>query len=240
MIKRIRFATRRRDVAPGAFAAAWPAAVAAVAQAPAGVRPARVAVCTTLAELTGPGAKHDGIGFEWFADAGHLARFESWLHTAEGRSSLAALAAVAAAGASPVIVADECVLRGAGWLGQRWRDGGDKLKHMAIALRAAGLSAAEFSERWRHHAGRVGGPGGAPATVIPEGARGLAYVQDHPRPRPAGDDWAYDALNEVWFDDVEGLRDRIAWFRENVPADGDDGLVRRSWFVAAREQVVLA
>jgi hypothetical protein len=236
VIKRIRFATRKHDVPPEAFATAWPLAVAVVAEAPADARPSRIAVCTTLPELF-PDPKHDGIAFECFADDRHLARFESWLETGDGQSSLRAFDEVVDRSASPVVVAEECVVRGADWLEQRWRDGGAKLKHMAIALRSADLSAAEFSDRWRNHAGQLGRSGSA--VVIPDDARGLAYVQDHPLPRPTGD-WAYDALNEVWFEDLENLQTRIEWFRENLLDQGDDDLVRQSWFIAAREDVVLA
>lgn len=70
--------------------------------------------------------------------------------------------------------------------------------------------------------------------------RGLAYVQNHPRPRPAGE-WPYDALNEVWFDDLASLRGRIDWFSRNPPGAASAGhdLFGQSWFLAARE-VVLA
>lgn len=222
MIKRIRFATRAEDVGVQAFSVAWRRAVAGAAQAPPEVRPSRVVVCTTLPELTGPDPRHDGIGIEWFADAAHLKRFERWLGTE-----------VPAPGildpqASPVVVAEEAVPRGAGWLERRWRDGGDKLKHLAIAVRASALTPAEFSQRWRSHAGTVG------ATVIPDDARGCAYVQNHPL---ATGEWAYDALNEVYFDDVAGLRTRIEWFRDNLRDQAAD-LVSRSWFLAVREEVV--
>jgi hypothetical protein len=238
VIKRVRFATRRRDLAPDAFASAWPQAFEALCDAPPDARPSRVTVCATLPELTDGDPKHDGLGFEWFGDAAHLARFESWLGTPDGRAASAAIDALLDEASSPLLVADERVLRGEEWLVQRWHDGGPKLKHLAIALRASDLSAAEFSERWRSHAGQVGRPGTAGAAVIPEAARGLAYVQDHPRPRAEGE-WAYDALNEVWFDDIAGLQTRIDWFRENPPASADDDLFRRSWFLAAREDVVL-
>jgi hypothetical protein len=211
MIKRIRFAMPGSALTPAKFA-----------DAPPDVRPLRIAVCTALPDLT-PDPKHDGIAFEWFADTGHLERYEAWL----GEEVDVA--------ACPVIVAEELVLRGADWLEQRWRSGGPRFKHMAIAVRAAHLSAAEFSEQWKHHAGQVGGSG-APAVAIPTEARGLAYVQDHPCPRPEGE-WAYDALNEVWFDDVAGLRTRIDWFRENQ-VGGGDGLFRQSWFIAAREELI--
>ena len=233
MIKRIRFATRALGVSAETFSAGWPGALATAAQAPPDVRPSRVAVCVTLPDLTGPNPKHDGIGIEWFADVGHLGRFEKWLSSGE----LNAVGALADPAASPVVIADEAVMRGAGWLEQRWRDGGEKFKHMATAMRATGLTPEEFSLRWRGHAGTVRRAGAARAAVIPDGARGRAYVQNHPRLRPVGE-WAYDAVNEVYFDDAESLRTRIEWFRANVLAPAGDGLFGQSWFIAAREEVL--
>ena len=218
MIKRITFANRAGDVPREVFAAT---------SAPDDARPARVTVCTALPGLGGGEPEHGVIGFEWFTDVAHAERFEGWLE-AEG-------ARIREPGT--VLVADELVLRGANWLEQRWRDGGERLKHMAIALRARDLTPTEFSERWRNHAGRMG-RAGAPAIVIPDAARGQAYVQNHPRSRPAGD-WAYDAVNEVYFDDIEGLQARVDWFRENFDAS-DDELVHASWFVAAREEVLFS
>jgi hypothetical protein len=109
--------------------------------------------------LTGPDPKHDGIGIEWFAGAGHLQRFQEWLGNPGGRRLLRQADRVADRDASLVVVAEESVLRGAGWLDRRWRDGGEKLKHMAIACRADGLTSAEFSNEWRSRAGHVGRPG---------------------------------------------------------------------------------
>ena len=176
MIKRISFATRRRDLTFAAFAAAWPAQAAATAHAPPDARPSRVAVCTTLPELTGPDPRHDGIAIEWFADADCLRRNQDWQGGSGG------LAALLDPGASPVVVADEVVLRGGAWLDQRWRDGGDRLKHMALAVRAAGLTPTAFSRAWRSRAGQVRRAGAAQVTVIPDEARGRAYVQNHPGP----------------------------------------------------------
>jgi hypothetical protein len=184
--------------------------------APPDVRPVRVASCTVLPDLT-PGPPHDGIGLEWFSDDRHLERFETW-------------SADALREPVQVLVAQEHVMRGADWLQQRWRDRGPKVKHMAIARRAAGLTPAQFVDRWRNRAGRVG------AVPIPVPARGRAYVQNHPLARVDGE-WPYDAVNEVYFDDLDGLRDRIAWFAENLDGQEDD-LVGESWFVAVREEVL--
>jgi hypothetical protein len=227
VIKRIRFATKRAGLSSADFAASWRDAMTRAANAPAGARPARLALCFTLADVDGGDARHEGVALEWFVDADHLARYESWLGSDNGRAHAAAVDAVVDLGASPLLVADEQVMRGADWLEQRWRDGDDKLKHMAVALRAHGLTQAEFSERWRSRAGRVG------ATPIPDEARGLAYVQNHPV--PGG--WAYDALNEVYFDDLDSLRRRVEWFRDL--GDTEDDLVRENWFLIAREELLL-
>ena len=189
------------------------------------VRPLRAAVCTALPGVLDSEPKHDTVTLEWFADPAHLERFEAWLDASDPRAVDA-----------PTVVADELVLRGADWLEQRWRDGGPKLKHMALATRPSELSAAEFSGRWRTQAGAV--TRGGTRTEIPVEARGLAYVQNHPRSRAAGE-WAYDAVNEVYFDDLASLERRIAWFRDNVDTSGDD-LVQESWFLAVREAVLFS
>jgi hypothetical protein len=110
---------------------------------------------------------------------------------------------------------------------------------MAVALRAEGLTQAEFSERWQARAGQVRRAGDTAVTAIPDEARGLAYAQNHPRPRPSGE-WAYDAVNEVWFDDLDSLQRRVEWFRENLRDGAEDDLVRVNWFLVVREEVVLA
>lgn len=125
------------------------------------------------------------------------------------------------------VLAHEHVLRGTDWLEDRWRVGGPRLKHMALAARAPGLTAEEFSERWRGRAGKVG------ATPIPEVAKGQAYAQNHPLPG----EWAYDAVNEVWFDDEPDLRARIAFFAE-LGDDAEDDLVGEHRFVAVREELL--
>ena len=128
------------------------------------------------------------------------------------------------------VVAEEHVLRGEHWLDARWRHGGARFMHMAFARRAPGLAPGEFAQRWRSHAGSAGG------VLIPEEAKGLAYAQHHPLPRAVGE-WPFDAVNEVWFDELEGLRLRVEWFQENLDPAGDD-LFGPSLFLAVRETVL--
>jgi hypothetical protein len=225
VLKRIRFATQAGE--GDEFAERWRAAVASVLAAPPGAIPVRVVACTVLPGMT-PGAVHDGISIEWYKGPAHLERLEWWLASPGGKVVDELLAPVIDLDSSPVMVAEEHVLRGSDWLETRWRDGGDKLKHMAIARRAAGLTPAEFSDRWKSRAGKVG------RVDIPEVARGQAYVQNHPVPRPEGS-WAYDALNEVYFDDAEGVRTRMAFF---AGSPREDDLVGDNWFVVAREEVI--
>ena len=237
MIKRIRFATKHPDLSRDAFLAEWRRAVAGVVAAPTEVRPTRVTRCITLPDVDGCDAKHDAISLEWFADADHVERYHAWLDAGDGRGVAERVDAVLDPDASPLLLADERVMRGAEWLEHRWRDGDDKFKHMAVALRARGLTPAEFSERWKSRAGQVG-KAGATATVIPEDARGLAYVQNHPRPRP-GVNGPTTPSTRCTSTISTGLRTRIEWFREHL-LDQEDDLVRENWFIVAREEVVLA
>lgn len=226
MIKRIRFATPP----PGSAVVlpAWRRAVAAPLAAPAGCRPCRVVSCPVVSELS-PDARHAAVAIEWFADVEHLATFERWLRSAPGAEVEAALADAVDLVASPVVVAEEHVLRGADWLEARWREGGEKVKHLALARRAPDLTPVAFAERWRHHAGSVGG------ATIPDAARGRAYVQDHPLPARA-DGSGYDAVNEVWFDDLDGVQARIDFFAANPPSADD--LFGASWFLVVREELL--
>ena len=49
---------------------------------------------------------------------------------------------------------------------------------------------------------------------------------------------AYDAVNEVYFDDLDGLRRRVGWFRDNRVGAAADDLFGATWFLAVREQVI--
>jgi hypothetical protein len=108
------------------------------------------------------------------------------------------------------VAVDEVVVRGADELAARWAASDERFKMMSFGRRNPALSRAEFVARWRAEAGRLSGD------PIPDELRGLAYVQDH----PLGDDPPLDAVNEVWFDDVDALRRRAEWFAARpIPAD---------------------
>jgi hypothetical protein len=240
VIKQFTFANRHADASSDTFVDHLREVLRARAGGTSVVRPCRSALCTVVPG-EGPRQRHDGVGIEWFEDSAHLARFEEWRASAAPVGKVGDILAVADGGDRAVVVASEIVQRGADWLEARWHEGGVKFKHMAIALRAAGLTPAEFSRRWRAHAGTVsrgGRSGGASGDlVIPDEVRGLAYVQDHPLLR---DDaaWAYDAVNEVYFDDEVALRRRSTWFEENVGREAQEDLVGDRWFLCVREELL--
>jgi hypothetical protein len=224
MIKRITLVTRA--CARDQFAAAWRASLSAALAAPPDARPLRSAAGTVLDEVT-PEPPHDGVGLEWFADDSHLRRFEAWSASSDGKAAHDLLGRAADPATVGVVVAREHVMRGEEWLRQRRQDGGTSLKHMALARRAADLTPARFFDRWTNRAGKVG------TTAIPAEARGQAYIQNHPL-LTADAEWPYDAVNEVYFDDLDGMRKRISWFAQNL-AQNEDDLVRESWFIAVDE-----
>jgi hypothetical protein len=228
LIKRIRLATGSSGLGPADFSGRWRDAVAAAAAAPAEARPARLTVATAVREVA-PDQRYDGVALEWFTGEEHLLRYETWLRTADGQDQERLLGQAIDLAASPVVVSDERVVRGAGWLERRWQDAGPKLKQLAIATRAAGLTLPQFLELWRSRAGTIG------SAPIPEAFRGLAYVQNHPRATP-GRDWAYDAVNEVYFDDTESLLARIGYFERELSDRGEDDLISANWFLAVREE----
>jgi hypothetical protein len=233
VIKRLEFAVRRAEMTAGDVVRAWRETFSADAGAPTEARPRRIVLCATLSHSTSA-ARHDAIALEWFTDDEHLRRFEQWRAMATGPVS-----DVVEPAGSAVIVAHELVLRGEEWLGRRWPYDRPRYKHMALARRAAGLTPAEFSARWRGHAGRATRAADDRAVEIPRDVLGVAYVQDHPLPRE-GVDWAYDAVNEVYFEDLDGLRRREQWFDDNLDSDGrGDDIFGQRWFLSAREEVLL-
>jgi EthD domain len=236
VIKQFTFVNRRPDVPTATFVARVQDVFGGRADATPAVRPGRVALCTAVpGEGTPP--RHDLVGIEWFEDVAHLARFEEWISSVAPMEGDAEMVAVAVDGHPTVVVADEVVQRGAEWFQARWRERGAKFKHMAIARRAGHLTPAEFSRRWRAHAGTVSRRAASADLVIPDDVRGLAYVQDHPLLRDDGA-WDYDAINEVYFDDLEGMLRRARWFEENVGRDTQGELVGDRWFLCVREDVL--
>jgi hypothetical protein len=230
LIKRIRLATAKRGLGREEFAGGWREAVAAAASAPERVRPVRLTVSVSLPEIAAD-QRHDGVALEWFGDREHLRRFESWLGTPPGRAVQRLRSEVIEFDASPVVVTSEQVTRGADWLERRWQEGGPKLKQLAIATRADGLTLPQFLERWRGRAGPVG------AAAIPVAYRGLAYVQNLPLVTD-GRDWAYDAINEVYFEDVDSLLARIAYFEREIAGGAGGDLIRANWFLAVSEDPI--
>lgn len=230
MIKRIRLATSKSGLGNEEFSRRWRDAVAAGAVAPEPARPSRLTVATALRDVVAD-QRYDGVALEWFTSESHLLRYEAWLRTPDGGLPERLLAQAVEHGASPVVVADERVARGADWLERRWQDAGPKLKQLAIAKRADGLTLPQFLDLWRSRAGTIG------ATPIPDAFRGLAYIQNHPRAM-AGREWAYDAVNEVYFDDAGSLLARIAYFARELTDRAESDLVSANWFLAVREEPI--
>jgi len=230
LIKRIRLATAKRGIGREEFAGGWREGVAAAASAPARVRPVRLTVSVSLPEIAAD-QRYDGVALEWFSDREHLRRFESWLGTPAGRAVRGLRSEVIEHDASPVVVASERVARGADWLDRRWREGGPKLKQVAIAARADGLTLPQFLERWRGRAGPAG------ATPLPDANRGLATVQNDPL-TAGGREWAYDAINEVYFDNADSLLACIASLERELAGGADSDLVRANWFLAVSEDPI--
>lgn len=173
------------------------------------VEPFRVAVAEALALPGLPPPRFGAVVVQWFAGA------EEALGGA-GPGDTAACQ----------VVAEEVVVRGGDYLDARWEAGGERYKMVSAARRSPGLTPEEFSARWRAEAGRLG------AEAIPDGVRGLAYVQNHP---VAGRDWPVDAVNEVWFDDVDDLRRRAEWFVARPVRPGGIFAPTGAWSLLVRE-----
>jgi hypothetical protein len=168
-------------------------------------RPARAALCRPLALAGAAPAIFSAVELTWFDSVGSALDHDQWLATtdrelAAGSSRLA--------GPPVTVVADEVVARGADYLERRWRQGGTRYKMMSLGRRRQGLTLAEFSRQWRSQAGRLGD------AAIPSAYLGEAYIQNHPL-QMDGADWPFDAVNEVYFDDLGALEGRRAYFEDN-------------------------
>lgn len=236
MIKRIQFVRRGVGVHAERFALRWVQECARVRHVPAEVRPLRVVACVALDSLLQDPAPHDAVRMDWFAAETSLRAYERWWqanHKLHGQ-----VLEQLAPEAMQEVVAEEHVLRGAQWLQQRWSDGA-KFKHMALARRAHGLTPQEFADRWRAKAGKLQAPaagGGRTLAPIPDTVKGCAYVQNHPL--LGAQEWPYDAINEVYFEDLTALRARVDFFQQRDVAQSEAGLVREPRFMAVREHIV--
>jgi hypothetical protein len=235
VIKRLCFANRREGLLAADFVTTWRDALTAFAAAPIEVRPSRVTISSVLPEFAETSPLHDVVVGEWFVDGEHLSRYTEWrdaTHAEVKRS----LMEVCASAPVPTLVADVRIMRGVEWLNDRWARGGVAVKHVAFAIGAEHLSASEFSRNWQAHAGTVTGSRGG-AVTIPDVARGSAYVQNQLE-CDATD--GYDAVTEVYFDDLDGLRARVDWFAANFDSEAQRDLFASSWFVALTEESLTA
>jgi hypothetical protein len=179
--------------------------------------PVRVELSTAITLLDLPAPSFAAVDVLWFADGAAAADHDAWFR--------ANAPAIALDDDSRALVVEEVVVRGADHLAARRLDGNLGYKMMSFGRRSPDLSRAQFVERWRREAGRMGGE------VIPDDVRGQAYVQDH----PVGDEVAFDALNEVWFDRLDDLHRRAEWFAARpVPADLMDPA--QCWSLYLREE----
>ena len=197
----------------------------------------RVTRCVTLPDVDGGDAQHDAISLEWFADADHLERYHVWLEAGTDGKSRSHRRALDP-DASPLLVADERVMRGADWLEQRWRAATTRSTHGRRRSEHAGSRRPSSRSSGRAAPARSGRPG-ATGDRDPRSSRAAWRTCRTTRARGRRASGPTTRLNEVYFDDLESLRRRIEWFREHL-LDQEDDLVRENWFIVAREEVVLA
>ena len=62
-------------------------------------------------------------------------------------------------------------------------------------------------------------------------------MQNHPLVTGGGD-WAYDAISEIYVDDVDSLLARIAFFERELAGGAASDLIRASWFLAVSEDPI--
>ncbi len=192
MIKRMEFATRRRDVTLATFAESWRDVVSGRAEAPRPVRPRHIALKLALVGEA-PVSKHGGVSVE-VDDRSHLERFEEWRrhdrHLVDPPGGLGGRRGGQPGGPGERgRPARRRVARRA-----RWRQGGTKLEHMAMARRSRPPDTGRVLPTLAERRQRGARPSETRTTAVPDEARGLAYVQNHPLHRVEGE-WAHDAIN---------------------------------------------
>jgi hypothetical protein len=185
----------------------------ALASGPPTGAPSRVTVATPLRLPGLAPAPFAAIDVQWFEVVDDAIGNDAWLAAADPGLGVGS----AALGArSCRVIAEEVVVRGPDYLQERWRDGGRRYKMTSFGKRNPELSLAQFSARWRSHAGQLG------SEEIPVDVRGLAYVQNHAIPGD-GREWPFDAVNEVYFDRLDDLERRRAYFAARQDAAARSG-----------------
>jgi hypothetical protein len=177
----------------------WEAALAA---GPAAGRPGRVALAVPLDLTDLPPPTFAAIDVQWFDEPAAAFANEDWLASVDPRLQLGS---DLLGKRSCRVIAEEVVLRGPEYLDARWQQGGERFKMTSFGKRNPALTLPEFSARWRSQAGRLGD------AEIPAPIRGLAYVQNHAVPVD-GHEWPFDAINEVYFEQLDQLQRRRAYF----------------------------
>jgi hypothetical protein len=194
---------------PEALRARWRQALAEGSGDPAPPgRPSRVALAVPLDRPGFPAPRFAAVDLQWFTDQPSALANEAWLAAADPEL---AIGSTLFGPGSCRVVAEEVVLRGERYLDARWEAGGERYKMMSFGKRNPRLTRAEFSARWRGESGRLGGDD------IPDELRGLAYVQNHPVALD-GHEWPFDAVNEVYFERLDHLHRRRAWFATRLDA----------------------
>jgi hypothetical protein len=186
---------------PAVLESRWVAALGKT-PAPAAGRPVRVVLAAPL-DLPDVGPPpFAAIDVLWFDDLADARASDEWLAAAD---SDLAVGSSWLGGRSCQVMAEEVVLRGPEYLRARWHQGGERLKMTSFGKRNPELTLAEFSARWRSQAGRLG------EEEIPADLQDLAYVQNHPVPGERRE-WPFDAINEVYFEQLDHLQRRRAYF----------------------------
>jgi hypothetical protein len=202
--KVIRFLDGGPVTAREALPSRWAGVLAAgVGRPPVPGQPWRVALGLPLALDDLPPPPFAAVDVQWFPDLDAALANDAWLAAADPDLHAG----------SCHVVAEEVVVRGRDYLDGRWATGGERYKMLSFGKRDRHLDLEQFSARWRGEAGRLG------TDAIPDEVRGLAYAQNHPLPR-AGHEWPFDAVAEVWFERLDDLERRRAWFAARLGAAG--------------------
>ena len=229
VIQRIRFATRRAGVDAAAFEAALRGLAMLARAEPPEVRPVRATVSVVLPGLAAAPPQHDGVARPLVRRRGAPGpvRGPARRRRRSGRGGRA-VRCDRRRRRSPVVVVDEVVVRGEAWLEQRWSDRTSPVqaprpRPAGRGPDARGAVAAVARPRRQRPPRRVRRPHADPR----RGPRPRLRAGPPARPgrRATG---AYDAVSEVWFDDVDGLQQTHRLVRRQPDRPGSRRPVRGS------------